>query len=223
MKNDFLNGIIVGIVQTLTGHPLDTLKVLQQTNVKKVNYKTIGLRNVYRGMLYPMLGSGIFNSIQFGSYQYIKQHTHNNVIAGLSAGFLSGIILCPIDVLKINKQIKNTNKVNIFKALHVSCVRESFSTYIYFESYYRSMQYLGENNKNTEINAFLSGGIAGVLSWFFIFPIDVVKTRLQSYQCDSIVSAIKYGSVWNGLTLCLIRGFIVNGSGFVAYNKLTNE
>ena len=220
MKNDFLNGIIVGIVQTLSGHPFDTLKVLKQTSSKKINYKTLGIRNIYRGMLYPMIGSGIYNSVQFGSYQYIQTKIDNNIIAGLSAGFLAGIILCPIDVLKIKKQINNTKKVNIFRSLHISCIRESLSTLIYFESYYKSIQYLGEKN---EKNSFLSGGIAGVLSWFFIYPIDIVKIRIQSYQCHSIQNAIQYGNLWNGITFCLVRAFIVNGSGFVAYNKLTNE
>ena len=31
MVNDYLNGIIVGIAQTLIGHPFDTLKILRQT------------------------------------------------------------------------------------------------------------------------------------------------------------------------------------------------
>ena len=136
MKNDFFNGIIVGIVQTLTGHPFDTLKVLQQTNAKKINYRTLRIRNLYRGMLYPMVGSGIYNSVQFGSYQYMQKKTDNNIIAGLGSGFLAGIILCPIDVLKIKKQLNNNKKVNIFRSLHISCVRESLSTLIYFESYY---------------------------------------------------------------------------------------
>ena len=43
MKNDFYNGMIVGVVQTLTGHPFDTLKVLQQTNVNII-YKNLSIR-----------------------------------------------------------------------------------------------------------------------------------------------------------------------------------
>tara|TARA_B110000971_G_scaffold214631_1_gene246988 strand:+ start:1693 stop:2358 length:666 start_codon:yes stop_codon:yes gene_type:complete len=220
MVNDYLNGIIVGIAQTLIGHPLDTLKILRQTK-NNINYNTLNIRGLYRGMIYPMCGSGIFNSIQFGTYQYLNDIYHNNMIAGLGAGLLSGMILCPIDVLKINKQIKNKSykKLHLYRGLYATCGREIPSTYIYFTTYYSSMNYLEKNN---EMNAFLSGGIAGVLSWFFTFPIDVVKTRIQSYQFDTIGSAINHGNLWNGLTVCLVRAFIVNGTGFVVYNKLSN-
>lgn len=38
MTNDFIAGCSSGIIQTLIGHPFDTLKVLMQTN--KTLYKT---------------------------------------------------------------------------------------------------------------------------------------------------------------------------------------
>ena len=220
MANDYLNGIIVGIVQTLTGHPFDKLKILGQTK-NKINYNRLNVPSLYRGMIYPMCGSGIFNSIQFGTYQYLNDIYHNNVIAGLGAGLLSGMILCPIDVLKINSQIKNTSykKLHLYKGLHTTCGREIPFTYIFFTTYYSSMNYLEKNN---EMNAFISGGLAGVLSWFFVYPIDVVKTRIQSYQFDTIRSAINHGNLWKGLSICLVRAFIVNGAGFVVYNKLSN-
>lgn len=216
MTNDFYNGIIVGFVQTLTGHPFDTLKVFKQTN-SIINYKSISLSRLYRGMLYPMCGAGIFNSIQFGTYQYFNNSINNSVLAGLTSGFISGVILNPIEVLKINGQLTNKHNVNLFRGMHLTCARESLSTAIYFTTYYKCLSY--SENKSS-FDSFMSGGIAGVLSWFFLYPIDVVKTRIQSYECDNIKSALKMGNLSKGLTFCLIRGFIVNGSGFMAYNSL---
>ena len=216
MKNDFFNGIIVGGVQTLTGHPFDTMKVLKQNNFHSNN---INLNKLYRGITYPMLGSGLFNSIQFGTYQHFQKKLDNTIYSGFLSGMFAGILLGPIDVLKINKQINNKNNINIFRGLHITCLRESLSTSIYFTTYYNSLNYFDEKNS---FNSFLCGGLAGGLSWFFTFPIDVVKTRVQSYKFNDITSAIKYGNLWNGLSFCLIRAFIVNGSGFLVYNWLSD-
>ena len=216
MKNDFLNGIIVGLVQTLTGHPFDTIKVLKQGK-KNINYKTLNFPRLYRGITYPLCGYGIFNSMQFGTYQYFNNIIDNSILAGAGSGFISGLMLSPIDVLKIKNQVIGTHKVNLFRGMHLTCFRESLSTAIYFKSYYTCLSY---SQKKNSFDSFISGGIAGVLSWFFVYPIDVVKTRIQSYEFNTISSAIKRGNLWRGLSFCLIRAFIVNGSGFTVYNYL---
>jgi len=218
MNHDFYNGIIVGVIQTLTGHPFDTLKVLQQNNIT-INYKSLRLAKLYRGMFYPMCGSGIFNSLQFGFYKYFNDTYNNNIIAGVGSGLISGLILNPIEVLKIKGQLTTTHSVSLTRGLHITCIRESLSTSIYFAAYYKAMGYFDKQNS---YNSFISGGTAGVLSWFFIYPLDVVKTRYQSYKTNSIMNAINMGNLWNGLTFCLCRAFIVNGSGFMVYNSLVS-
>lgn len=220
MKNDFYNGVIVGAVQTLTGHPFDTLKVIQQTNPNNIKYTNKLNLKLFRGMLYPLLGSGIFNSIQFGTYQYLNNKIDNIFLPGLLSGFISGIILNPIDMLKINRQLNNNHKLNLLRGSHITCMRESLSTLIYFKSYYKCMEY---SKKKTSFDSFLAGGTAGVLSWFFTYPIDIVKTRIQSYKCYGVSQALWMGGLSQGLSFCLARAFIVNGSGFTAYNLLTHR
>tara|TARA_B110000208_G_C11745874_1_gene421708 strand:- start:255 stop:932 length:678 start_codon:yes stop_codon:yes gene_type:complete len=217
MKNDFYNGIIVGTVQTLIGHPFDTLKVLQQTGVT-INYNNIYSTRLFRGILYPMCGSGLFNSIQFGTYQYFNNKIDNILLPGLLSGFISGIIINPIDMLKINRQLNNNRKLNLVRGTHITCMRESLSTVIYFNTYYKCMEY---SKKKKSFDSFLAGGTAGVLSWFFTYPIDIVKTRIQSYKCYGVSQALWMGGLTHGLSFCLARAFIVNGSGFAAYNFLT--
>ena len=48
--NDFILGYISGSIQTIVGHPLDTLKVLLQQNKLKypINYKKL-----YKGIIPP--------------------------------------------------------------------------------------------------------------------------------------------------------------------------
>lgn len=73
--------------------------------------------------------------------------------------------------------------------------------------------------------SFVSGGCAGVVAWFLCFPADSIKSR---FQADSL-SKPEFKTAWHavtkslrggirplfrGLTPCLLRAFIANGTGF---------
>ena len=69
-------------------------------------------------------------------------------------------------------------------------------------------------------NPFIAGGIAGVNSWLFTYPIDTLKSRKQLYQNKTLKEMIKMGSLYNGLTITLIRAFVVNSSSFYMYDLI---
>ena len=60
-------------------------------------------------------------------------------------------------------------------------------------------------------NSFISGGIAGILSWLIPYPIDTIKSRIQIGY--SLKKSIKLGNYYKGLNFCLLRAFLVNGIG----------
>jgi solute carrier family 25 carnitine/acylcarnitine transporter 20/29 len=71
----------------------------------------------------------------------------------------------------------------------------------------------------------VSGAFAGVLSWLCTYPLDIVKTHIQS--CESPNLREVYGkmrtgqiSPTNGLGFCLMRAFLINGIGFAVYEKM---
>lgn len=216
--NDFYNGTLVGITQTLVGHPFDTLKVLKQTSSKIFNYKNTKLLNLYKGISYPLLGSGLYNSIQFGIHEKAYNNGYSHFMSGLYGGLLSVLIINPVDVYKINRQVIRNKPLNPFRGFHVSLIREGFSTGVYFGSYFYLLDLLGGK---TTFNAFLSGGIAGMAAWTITYPVDVIKSRIMSYSANSIYDAIKMKGLWMGLEFCLLRAFLVNGCGFVVFNYIT--
>ena len=64
----------------------------------------------------------------------------------------------------------------------------------------------------------MSGGIAGINSWLITYPIDTLKSRKQLNPNKTIYELYKIGNLFNGLTITLIRAFIVNGFSFYIYD-----
>ena len=218
----FISGFISGTVHTIVGYPLDTLKTLKQSlnngNNQKYNgnnqYLKLMNKNIFRGLMYPVYQVSLVNSITFGSNDYFKKN-YNQYVSNLYSGILISLICTPLDKYKISRQFNIDYKFNIkniiksYKNTHIVSAREIPAVFSYFSTY----QYLREKN----ISVFLSGSLAGTLSWFITYPVDTIKTRLQNNSCKTMKEAIKKGNLFTGLSLCLTRAFIVNGVNFSVY------
>lgn len=212
MSDSFVAGLISGICQTIIGHPFDTLKVYYQNKfTKKIEFK-----NLYRGLSYPLFTNGIVCSINFGVFSYCKQNYQlSNFTAGAVSGIANGIIITPIELFKIRKQLFVNEKTLPFKGLTSCLLREVPAFSVYFPVYY----YLKDKNYSI-IN---SGGIAGTLTWIISYPFDVIKTRVQSNKAKNILIACKQGNLFSGITICLIRSYPVNAIGFLSYEYTLNK
>lgn len=213
--SEFYLGLSVGSVQTIIGHPLDTIKTNFQNN-SKTKYCIF---NLYRGLSYPLTSSAIVNGFLFYSNNSINNFTKNNFVSGFVTGTICSPLINIFETLKIKEQLNK--KQCITKLLKYSkmgfsatLLRESIGTSIYFGSY---------NYLKKDYNAFVSGSIAGASSWLLTYPFDVIKSRLQSGNCKTWVEAIKLGNFSNGLLVCLLRSFIVNGFSFSAYEFLKRK
>jgi solute carrier family 25 (mitochondrial carnitine/acylcarnitine transporter), member 20/29 len=210
MDKYFLAGLISGTSQVISGHPFDTLKVnLQNNNLKHFN---LNYKNLYKGISYPLITNSLLVSIQFGVYNKFKNNGYNEIISSGSAGLVTGIISSPLDRFKIKRQLLSNEIYNKpFKGVHLTIYREVPANIIYFNTY----KFMRDN----QFNILVSGGTAGILSWLFTYPIDVIKTRIQSDKYSSIKDAINKKNLYNGLSPCLVRALIVNSIGFYVYEK----
>jgi len=209
--SDYINGAVIGIAQTIVGHPLDTLKIYSQNN----NLASFKPRYLMNGLRYPIISNVISNTLIFGNYDTLLKIYDNDIIkASLVTGFFNSFIINHLDYVKTHKQINNY--VNPFKlsniGLKYTILRETISTPIYFYSYH----YLRHKN----YSPFISGGFAGISSWLLTYKIDTFKTRQQLYPKFSFTDIYKMGGFYKGLSVCLVRAFIVNGIGFMIYDKL---
>lgn len=229
INNSFYYGIIIGSTQAVVGYPLDVLKSNLQysrnNNVINIFKAKKNIKNIFRGVSYPIFGLSIINGSVFGLYENFYNKTNNHFISGMLSGGLSSVFITPFEVCKIKLQTDKTNKlklfkngfsnINLYRGYPLTVLLEGVSCGIYFSSYH----YLKENN----INSFLSGGIAGVISWTIIYPIDTIKTRIQSNKKLKYLDAIKKNCYFRGYQMCIIRGFLVNGISFFIYDLLKSK
>ena len=115
--NEFISGAFAGVTQVLVGHPFDTLKVIIQNNS---NIKQFSIKNLYRGVKYPLPQSIICNSIVFSINDNLKYKFSNR----LYSGFISGLCVTPIifylDIGKTKEQLRLPYKsIDLFRNFHV--------------------------------------------------------------------------------------------------------
>jgi len=128
---DVCAGTFAGLVGTVIGHPLDTIKVRLQTQYTgqytgmvdcfiKIT-KTEGFLALYRGMTAPIVSLTILNSLSFGVYGQAKNlikkvlSTENlsvphYFLSGSLVGIACGFVSTPFEMVKVHLQLDNVRE-----------------------------------------------------------------------------------------------------------------
>jgi solute carrier family 25 carnitine/acylcarnitine transporter 20/29 len=146
----------------------------------------------------------------FGTNNYFYTHIHNYYISGMFAGIITSFIINPIELYKVRTQVLLKTTLEPSKGLIATISKESIGMSIYFGTYYKLM-------KEYNYNPLISGGLAGWLAWLFMYPMDVVKSRIQSDSCKTILECFKQGNLCRGFGLCSLRAILVNSASFYIY------
>jgi len=209
---DFIAGSCVGISQVIFGHPFDTTKVLLQNTMKP----TYTIQSLYRGWGYPCISSILCNSSVFAIKNTTFSYTNNYWISGAISGMYQGSILYIFDLYKIGKQLQRPLQfIDIYKnyGKYVSIGNEMIALSIHFGIYHTL--------REKEYSILLSGGIAGVSNWGFVYPLDTIKNR-QIGKNIPFMKAYNMGSLYKGFSVCITRAFLVNAMNFFVYEKVYN-
>jgi len=266
MALDFFAGCLGGCAGVIVGHPLDTVKVHLQTQdmrnpqyrgtmdcIRKICAKE-GARGLYRGMSSPLSGVAAINAVVFGVFGNAQRRfaepeaLRTHVLAGSVTGLSQSVLVAPMELIKLRAQVSNIspmdciNKIcategviGLFRGLGITAVREVPAFALYFGTF----KYLTENDNVSTGRMLMAGGLAGVASWVFTYPVDVLKSRVQfdgmsgnsQYSCtfDCLRKSIAregYGFLYRGLTPTLVRAFPVNAATFTVVTwtmRLANE
>lgn len=249
--------MITGCAAVIVGHPLDTVKVnLQTQNSVNPRYRGTlhclkslirheGIRGVYRGVSSPLAGVAAINAIVFGVYGNTQRSMSNpdaissHFMAGCVSGLFQSIFSGPMELAKTKMQVSGDG-VGVWKCLKdiygsqgTRGIFRGFGSTILrdmpgFGAYFASYEYLTRREGPVSTGTMLlAGGIAGVISWVVVYPIDVLKSRLQAdgmngsfkYKnlFDCYVKSVKYEGyaiLTKGITPTIIRAFPTNAACF---------
>ncbi|CAD7700328.1 unnamed protein product [Ostreobium quekettii] len=178
---------------------------------------------------------------------------------GVFAGSVQSFVVTPVDVLKIRLQvqtavpgqksyvgafgmarqiIQRAGVQGLFRGLPVTLLRDTPSHGVYFYVYHHIKDII-ESKGHAQCSAvgapavgmFLAGGVAGVVSWLSVYPLDVCKSRVQALdrdrspyktwvECAAQIYRLEGAApFWRGLIATLYRAFLVNAAIFTAYES----
>ncbi|KAB2104379.1 hypothetical protein AG0111_0g7533 [Alternaria gaisen] len=227
-----------------------------------------------RGATAPILTYGALNALLFMTYNRTlsllndspasPQNFSKVFLAGATGGLASFVVSAPTELVKCRAQVatsatttswsvaRDVWKAEGIRGLYygggITSVRDAVGYGFYFWSYELSKQAWGspdDSDRETAMKVLLCGGLAGVITWASIFPLDVIKTRVQTQVLHAPVqhgeqssllgaetprtrlSSVEIarqayrtegaGVFFRGLGICSIRAFVVNAVQWAVY------
>ena len=184
-------------------------------------------------------------------------------IAGCITGVATTAITVPVELIKARLQIQYSKPVGstlaykgpfdcakkvlakegtkgLFRGTVATLWRDVPGSGFYFAGYEvvrRSFLKEGQSVAELPIYAtLLAGGMGGVANWVTVFPLDVIKSRLQTaeigryhagtkgmIQCaKELISEQGVKALYKGLSPALVRSFPANACCFVAFEMTMN-
>ncbi|KAI5476256.1 acid phosphatase, phytase [Pseudohyphozyma bogoriensis] len=194
-------------ISTLSGFPLDSVKSRLQVKryssvldcVQKT-YHAEGMKGFFRGVTIPLLTITVVRTSSFSIYTGVKRLLKENQILtkdtvpsvgalGFCGGASSGILLslgtCAFEYTKISQQLEYLLAVKRGEPFEPKGTIKGFleGTGLYFGFYDASQAYIRKREGPPLVphivSTFMCGCSAGIGSWAMIYPIDLVKTKVQ--------------------------------------------
>ncbi|KAK8396283.1 hypothetical protein O3P69_005374 [Scylla paramamosain] len=221
-------------------------------------YKGMGFPLLATGTLNALFFGVYANTLRLISPGPDKPSYAQVFMAGCAGGLAQLVVACPVDLVKIKMQMQMGAAEGTWgkKSGHVyagptSCLKDlykrggvrgcyaglgsmvfrdvpSFGGYMVL--YDAMITAISDSEKNANAGVLIfCGGMAGVLSWASILPLDVVKSRLQADSSrnpqykgtvDCLIKSYKADGLsvfGRGFTMMSVRAFPTNGAIFLGY------
>ena len=177
--------------------------------------------------------------------------------AGLAAGSAAAIVNTPVELLKCTMQVEHLKPVaerqyagvvdvarqmvrkegfgSLYAGFSATVLREGPGTAAWFVTYnalVRAMLKEGQSRADLPAHKLVAaGGFGGMAYWALLYPVDVVKTKMQlcpqhrrlgfARAFGRAYAAGGVGGLYAGLGVTLIRAFPSNGVIFLVYENAT--
>jgi solute carrier family 25 carnitine/acylcarnitine transporter 20/29 len=235
-----------------TGNSLSVLRNLVRNE---------GVSSLYRGVAPTAMSMLVYNSSLFASFGFVldrvsksksESSLHHVALAGGAAGAFCSILTAPLELVRTRMQgkleyqllqgLQDTWKISglfgLYKGCHLMILREIPANAFYFGTFEAILRVHGFSMSDQSRYhfappelVFLAGGAAGVANWLFVYPIDTIKTQIQTdsltspkylrvrdciqeHFVDGVLSSTK--TLFRGYSACLLRAFLANATTFSA-------
>ena len=240
--DEVISGTVAGMTQVAVGHPLDTTKVRfvsgDYSNLRKcvIDINRGGVRSFYRGIFSPLLGSVFANVQTFYMYDKCKNITNSPLIAGSITGFGLSVIETPVELIKSRMQISSMTYGECVRQAGFRGLTTGFGITALRNGLGVGMMFWGYENTRAQfpnsplVGSFIGGIAAGALVWGPVYPIDHIKTRIQTdglaglprKSAWTMAKEIGFKRSWGGFIPCFVRAVVVNPFIFLAYELSKN-
>jgi hypothetical protein len=210
---EFICGACNGISQAFVGHPLDTIKVLQQNNM---NWKNLRFIELMRGVRYPLYYKIITKSLCFDLDKRIN--VKNDFVRNALVGLYLSPFTHSLDLYKIFRQNgSSVKKITYYDFINYRAFLCTISRDMLSYSFYIPTFMIMKKNDFSTIS---SAAVSGFVNWSISYPIDVIRTRQISNNKNTLQQSINMGSLWKGYTACASRGILTTVVGFTVYENM---
>ena len=156
-------------------------------------------------------------------------------MAGCAAGLSQSMISCPMELVKTRAQLRSMSVISclrqtvrseggvraLYRGYWATVARDAPAFAVYFSCYEYLLKFSKKSTPSTLLLLF-AGGTAGAVSWLAIYPIDVIKSRIQAdltynsmRQCvRHSLSEEGFGVFLRGVAPTLVRAFPSNATTF---------
>lgn len=238
-------GSLAGISEAAIMQPVDTIKVLRQSN--QFNFEVFKKPlSLYKGLSPFMFQMSVKYFLRFGSFETLKGNSNNKLryfAAGSAAGITESLFITPFELIKTNLQTTNNiSPVKIIKEIYkdkgikglyrgfsATCFRQGINQGFNFSIYHHlKNKFLSNDQKPSILKIALSSLISSSIGPIITNPFDVIKTRYMNpkYNYKSLIDAgtdiVKndgFRFFFKGLGLRLFR---VCGGQIITFNIIEN-
>jgi solute carrier family 25 carnitine/acylcarnitine transporter 20/29 len=151
--------------------------------------------------------------------------------AGAFGGAMRGCLEAPFELVKTRQQLGATwSPRSLFVGMGSSCLRTAAvigTFWLVFEASAGWRALL-----SPLLADFVGGGMCSVIAWALIYPLDTAKSRIQGRvehdrvgtgvisELAALRRAHGVASWYRGIEAGLLRAFLANGSGMLAYGRV---
>ena len=231
-KKKILFGTTAGLCEAVIMQPLDTIKVLKQSNQYKGLIPTIknnGFLSLYRGLtpfMYQMTTKYFLRYSTFELFRGKSNNKYRNFTAGIAAGFSESLFITPFELIKTNMQtnkikdktmrntaldlFKNGGIRSMYRGFLTTGFRQAINQGSNFMVYHEIRKKILQDDPSPPLYKFLlSGFISGSVGPLLNNPFDVIKTRYMNPNFDG-----KYKNILDaGKQIVKYEGFSTLYSG----------